>query len=83
MQGFQSGVKNRIYGFSNHLLITKYTMSNAVEEQPFDFNIELYKHPEQFPFVKHVQEFSHKAGLIKTDDEVMGIVFKGVGKELM
>ncbi len=80
MQGFQSGVKNRIYGFSNHLLITKYTMSNAVEEQPFDFNIELYKHPEQFPFVKHVQEFSHKAGLIKTDDEVMGIVFKGVGK---
>lgn len=80
MQGFQSGVKNRIYGFSNHLLITKYTMSNAVEEQPFDFNIELFNNPEQFPFVKHVQEFSHKAGLIKTDDEVMGIVFKGVGK---
>ena len=80
MQGFQSGVKNRIYGFSNHLLITKYTMSNAVEEQPFDFNIELYNNPAQFPFVKHVQEFSHKAGLIKTDDEVMGIVFKGVGK---
>jgi len=55
-------------------------LSNAVEEQPFDFNIELFNNPEQFPFVKHVQEFSHKAGLIKTDDEVMGIVFKGVGK---
>jgi lipoprotein-releasing system permease protein len=27
-----------------------------------------------------VQEFSHKAGLIKSEDEVMGIVFKGIGK---
>jgi len=80
MQGFQSGVKNRIYSFSNHLLITKYTMSNAVEEQPFDFQIPLYKDPSQFGFVTHVQEFSHKAGLIKTEDEVLGIVFKGVGK---
>lgn len=80
MQGFQTAVKNRIYGFSNHLLITKYTMSNAVEEQPFDFHIKLYEQPEKFPFVNHVQEYIHKAGLIKTDNEVMGIVFKGIGK---
>jgi lipoprotein-releasing system permease protein len=80
MQGFQSAVKNKIYGFSNHLLVTKYTMSNAVEEQPFDFKISLYNEPTQFGFVKHVQEFSHKAGLIKTDTEVLGVVFKGVGK---
>ncbi len=80
MRGFQSGVKEKVYGFSNHLLITKFTMNNAVAEQPFDFNIALYQHPEKFPFVKHVQEYSHKAGLIKTENEVMGIVFKGVGK---
>lgn len=80
MQGFQSAVKNKIYGFSNHLLVTKYTMSNAVEEQPFDFKISLYNEAAQFGFVKHVQEFSHKAGLIKTDTEVLGVVFKGVGK---
>jgi lipoprotein-releasing system permease protein len=80
MHGFQSAVKNKIYAFSNHLLITKFTMNNAVAEQPFDFQIELYKNKEKFPFVKHVQEYSHKAGLIKTNSEVLGIVFKGVGK---
>ena len=80
MQGFQSEVKNKIYSFSNHLLITKYTMNNAVEEQSFKFTTPLQQHPEQFGFVAHVQEYSHKAGLIKSDDEVMGIVFKGVGK---
>jgi lipoprotein-releasing system permease protein len=80
MQGFQSKVKEKIYSFSNHLLITKFTMNNAVAEQPFDFSIELTKHPEKFPFVKHVQEYSHKAGLIKTENEVFGIWFKGIGK---
>jgi lipoprotein-releasing system permease protein len=80
MQGFQTAVKNKIYGFSNHLLVTKLTMSNAVEEQPFDFHVELYEHPERFPYVKHVQAYSHKAGLIKTEREVLGIIFKGVGR---
>jgi lipoprotein-releasing system permease protein len=80
MHGFQTAVKQRVYGFSNHLLITKFTMNNAVAEQPFEFKIDLYKNPEKFPFVKHVQEYSHKPGLIKTENEVMGIVFKGVGK---
>jgi lipoprotein-releasing system permease protein len=80
MLGFQSAIKNKIYGFSNHLLVTKFTMNNAVEEQPFNFKIALYENPEQFPFVKHVQEYCHKAGLIKTEHEVLGIVFKGVGK---
>ncbi len=80
MQGFQREVKNKIYSFSNHLLITKYTMNNAVEEQPFEFTTDLQQHPEQFGFVSHVQEYSHKAGLIKSDEDVMGIVFKGIGK---
>lgn len=80
MHGFQTTVKERVYGFSNHLLITKFTMNNAVAEQPFDFKIDLYQHPEKFPFIRHVQEYSHKPGLIKTEDEVLGIVFKGVGK---
>lgn len=78
MLGFQSEVKNKIYSFSSHILVTKYTMSNAVEEQPFDFRIPLYEKPGTYGFITHVQEYSHKAGLIKSNDEVLGIVFKGV-----
>lgn len=80
MTGFQQTVKDKIYSFSAHLLITKYTMNNSMEEQPFDFNIDLYNNPNQFGFIDHVQEYSHKAGLIKTDNEVLGVIFKGVGK---
>ena len=30
--------------------------------------------------IEHVQEYAHKAGLIKTEKEVLGVVFKGVGE---
>ena len=78
LKGFQDTVKNKIYSFSSHLQVTKYTMGNAFEETPISTNNEIYNNFEQYDFVRHVQEYTHKAGLIKTDDEIMGIIFKGV-----
>jgi lipoprotein-releasing system permease protein len=80
MKGFQETIKNKIYSFSSHILVTKFSMNNSQEEQPMDLNIELYRNPSAFPSVVHVQEYAHKTGLIKTDDEVFGVVIKGVGK---
>lgn len=80
LQGFQDTVKNKIYSFSAHLLVTKYTMSNAIEEQPFDYNIPLFNDYAALPFVSHIQEVAHKTGIIKTEHELMGIIFKGIGK---
>ena len=80
MKGFQETVQNKIYGFSSHLVVTKFTMNNSMEEQPFSYNIDIYNHPEDLGVIDHIQEFCHKAGLIKTEDEVLGVVFKGVGK---
>lgn len=80
MEGFQTTVKNRIYSFSANILITKLSLNNSMEEQPFDFKIPLYRHPEEIEGIHHVQEFSHKVGLIKSEDDVLGILFKGVGR---
>lgn len=79
MKGFQETVKGKIYGFSGHIIVTKFSTNNSPEEQPMDFNIDLYNYYDQFPGVTHIQEYAHKAGLVKTDDEVLGIVLKGVG----
>jgi lipoprotein-releasing system permease protein len=78
LKGFQNTVRDKIYGFSAHLHVTKYTLDNSFEEAPISLNNNLFNHPESFPFVDHVQEFSHKAGLVKTSEEVLGVVFKGV-----
>jgi lipoprotein-releasing system permease protein len=80
MKGFQETVKNKIYAFNGHLIITQYTMNNSPEEQPLNYHIDLCDHPERYPYVTHVQEYVHKAGLAKAGDEGLGVVVKGVGK---
>jgi lipoprotein-releasing system permease protein len=80
MKGFQETVKEKIYSFSGHLLVTKFSMNNSSEEQSMDYHVDLYQHPEKYPFVRHVQEFAHKLGVVKTDGEALGVLIKGVGK---
>jgi lipoprotein-releasing system permease protein len=80
MKGFQTTVQEKIYSFSAHLLVNRITEGNSMEEPPFNFRISLYNHPDSFPDIAHVQEYSHKAGLIKTDAEITGILLKGVGR---
>lgn len=80
MNGFQETVRNKIYGFSGHLTVTRFTMNNSTEEQPIHYRMDIYDHPEKYPFIRHIQEYAHKTGLIKADDDVLGVVIKGVGK---
>ncbi len=78
MIGFQNTVTNKIYNFSAHMIVTKYTSNDTFEEAPLSLNNDLYQNYKSYDFIDHVQEYSHKAGLIKTENEVLGIIFKGV-----
>lgn len=80
MKGFQETVKNKIYSFSGHLLVTKFSMSNSPEEQPMNYQIPIYQQQKDFPFIHRIQEYAHKTGLVKTENEVLGVVIKGIGK---
>lgn len=80
MKGFQETVKEKIYSFSGHILVTKFSMNNSTEEQPMDYHIDLYNNRDQYPFIRHIQEYAHKVGVVKTDDEALGVLIKGVGK---
>ena len=81
MRGFQETVKDKIFGFNGHLVVTKYTMNYSLEEQPMNYYVDLYRNPDQYPNVRHIQQYAHKPGLIKTEsDEILGVVLKGIGK---
>ncbi|MDA0193886.1 MAG: ABC transporter permease [Bacteroidetes bacterium] len=80
LRGFEKTVTQKIYDFSGHLQITKYTLSEAIENQPISLNSEFYANYQDYDFIDHVQEYAHKPGLLKTDEEVQGVIFKGVAK---
>ncbi|MGL1885932.1 MAG: ABC transporter permease [Reichenbachiella sp.] len=79
--GFQETVKNKVYNFKGHLEITKYSFGNSFEDDYVYTNSGFLKHLDEYPFVSDVQVFASKAGMIKTSNEVEGIVLRGVGQD--
>ena len=77
--GFQDTIKEKIFSFGSHLNVTKFTFGNSFQEDPITKNTAIYLNQDSIDFIEHVQEFSHKGGLLKTDTEVQGVIFKGVG----
>ncbi len=75
MMGFKNTIKNKIYNFSGHIQITKYVNSNSYNENPLKLPDDL-----DLPEIKNIIPFSFKAGLVQTDEEVEGLLFKGVGE---
>jgi lipoprotein-releasing system permease protein len=81
LKGFSNTISDKIYGLSGHLQVSKYTLSNSQEEHPISTNSRFYQNQADYPFIRHVQVFAHKPGLLRTDTEVQGIILKGVGAD--
>ncbi len=79
--GFRREVKGKIFSFSGHIQITKYSLDNTLQEEPISIHNPIYEHPGEYPFIDRVEVFSHKAGLLQTEDEVLGAFVKGVSRD--
>ena len=74
MLGFQNTIKGKIYDFAGHLQVTPYVLGNSFNDQPA-VSDPLLKNTENM----RVQPVAYKFGLLQNEEEVEGIVFKGVG----
>jgi len=79
--GFQNTVSERVFGFTGHYQIQRFQMSNAFEEAPFSLNSEFAQNSKNLLFITRIQSFAHKAALLKGDEEVEGILVKGIGRD--
>jgi lipoprotein-releasing system permease protein len=79
--GFQSTVSERVFGFTGHFQVQRFQMSNAFEEAPFEVKTAFSENLQNLPFITRMQSFAHKAALLKGDEEVEGILMKGVGRD--
>ncbi len=79
--GFKSEVRNKIIGFGSHIQISNMDDAKSYEMRPVVVNDSLLAELSDYKQVKHIQRFSTKPGIIKTDSTFQGIVLKGVGHE--
>jgi len=78
LSGFKDNISNKVIGFGSHIKITKFNNNQSFENDPIDFNFEKYEEIKNLDFVSHINKYATKAGIIKNDDEIHGVVLKGV-----
>ena len=78
--GFKNQIKDKVVGFVSPIQIQVLNQNESMEETPFQYDSTL-KSRLELPFIKSIFPVANKAGLVKTDDEIHGIVLKGVDKD--
>ncbi len=79
--GFKQEVRNKVIGFGSHIRIINFDSSNSYETRPVNRNQPFLETLKTNEDIKKVQVFATKPGMIKTDEYIQGVVFKGIGPE--
>jgi lipoprotein-releasing system permease protein len=76
--GFKSQIREKIVGFSSHFQVVNFDANNSYETHPIERSPDILSDFRNTPGVEHIQFYATKPGIIKTNAQIHGIVFKGV-----
>ncbi len=79
--GFREEIKNKVVSFGADIIVMRYGNINALEPVPISRNQHFDPHLTDIEGISHMQVFATKAGIVKTDEEIEGVVVKGVGSD--
>lgn len=79
--GFQREIKAKVNGFAAHLQIVNYDSNQSYQTESINKEQALGEELKAMPEVRHVQQYATKPGMIKTDDEIQGVVLKGIAPD--
>jgi lipoprotein-releasing system permease protein len=79
--GFKKTIQDKIFLFGSHLKVTSLTLGSIFEEGPIAKNTSFAENLSSMPEVSHWQAVAHKQGILKTSEELKGIIIKGVGAD--
>jgi len=77
--GLQTKIRDKMAGFKGHVQIVNYDNNNSdVSTTPINIEQDFYPEFENIAGIKNVQIIASKGGIIRTDTDFEGIIFKGV-----
>ena len=80
--GFKHTIRDKVVGFGSHIQVANfYTLQTSAIDQPIAIGDSMMNVLKRTDGVKHVQRFAMKQGILKTDNDFLGVMFKGVGPE--
>lgn len=80
VKGFKQEIREKIRGFAGDMQVVKFDLNNSYENSPFVKDDHFVKQALQDKQIVSIKPFATKPAIIKANDEIEGIVLKGVDK---
>ncbi len=81
LTGFKKQIREKVVGFGSNIQIMNFDSNISFETTPVSDTQEFVSKIKKIPGISHVQVFATKAGIIKTDEDIQGVVLKGIGSD--
>jgi lipoprotein-releasing system permease protein len=81
LTGFKKQIREKVVGFGSHIQVVNFDSNISFETAPVSDTQAFIPKIKELPGVKHIQVFATKAGIIKTNEEIQGVVLKGIGSD--
>lgn len=81
VRGFQSEIRNKVIGFGSHIQITNFSTGSKFDDPKLEIKQDFYPALEKVEGVNHIQVYALKQGVIETEEEIQGVIVKGIGAD--
>lgn len=79
--GFKHKIRSKVIGFGSHIQIVNYDANNSYESAPIPKNQPFYPQIDSLAGIQHIQTYASKPGIIKTKNNIQGVLLKGVDSD--
>ena len=79
--GFKHTIRDKVVGFGSHIQVQNLLSYSIADGTAISLNDSMMTAISQIQGVKHVERYALTQGILKTDEDFLGVAFKGVGEE--
>ena len=76
--GFKNSISEKVMNFASHIQLVVFDNNYGEQGSAINVNEELLDILNSQNEITHIQKVAHKAGVVKTKDQILGVVLKGV-----
>ncbi len=78
IKGFKQEIRSKVRGFSGDIAAFKYDLNNSYENSAITYDKAFISRIKKIRHITHIMPFATKTGIIKVNNEIEGVVLKGI-----
>ena len=79
--GFKNTIKKKLFSQTSHIQVNKITLNRSFEEATMTNNLDFFNKTKNLPEVKSVNKVALKSVILKSEEEISGVVLKGIDEK--